>query len=427
MSTNVADPPVPIPEPGLTPDEMLSRARDLRPWLRDEQDATEQLGYYSQELHGEFEKAGFYRCLQPRRFGGYEFDVKTFYRMAMELARGCPSTGWCVCLGSGHALMMGAYFPEEAQAEAFGPDGEFLAPSVAAPMGTATPVDGGWLINGTWGYCSGAPYASHFMPALLIPGEDPDHPRNGFAVVPRSQWTMLDDWGAILGLRGSGSNSIVVENAVVPAYFVAPMNMVDIDVSGGTFGVRLHGNPMYAGRLGGFFHGELVSLMVGTGRAALDEYEEIIRAKNTLFPPFVPRYSHHDYHRSLGLALGMLDAAEAICIRAAETYMECCRRGVEDGQPFGLEDDLRTLASCEHAGRLVWEAVELLFRTSSSAAAKDGQRMQRYYRDLSIYRGHLSAQYDTIAQVLARVHLGLQSTLGPRVPPDFMKGEPQNG
>jgi 3-hydroxy-9,10-secoandrosta-1,3,5(10)-triene-9,17-dione monooxygenase len=349
--------------------------------------------------------------LEPRRFGGYEFDLKTYYRVVMELSRADPSTGWGVCLAAGHALMLGSYFEEQAQADGFGPDGDFRAPSVAAPMGTATPVDGGWVVEGKWPYASGAPYATHFLPRVAIPAKKPKDMRFWIALVPRSQWTMLDDWGDILGMRGSGSNSIVVEHALIPHSHVAQVDMLDVDLTRGTPGLRLHGNPLYGGRGLGFFHGELISIMVGAGRAALDEYEEIIRTKDTIFPPFTPRYLNHDHQRAFGLALGMIDAAEAVALQRAEMYMEYCRRGAGGGEPFTLDEDFRLFASLEHAGRLVWEAVELLFRTASSSAAKNGQRMQRYYRDLSIYRGHLSAQFETIAQTVARVNLGLQQTM----------------
>jgi len=407
MSTSVTWRPVPVPEPSLTQDEMVARARALQPRLRAEQDETERRGVHSREIHEEFRKAGFYRCLQPRRFGGYEFDLKTYYRIAVELARGDPSAAWCLTVGGGHSLMLGSYFDEQAQIEGFGPDGEFSAPSVAAPSGTATPVEGGWEIKGKWGYASGAPYATHFMPCLLMPSEKPEHVRPGIALIPRSQWKMLDDWGAILGMRGSGSNSIVVERAIVPPNYVVPLDMLDIDVSRGTPGSRSHGNPMYAGRCMTFFHGELVSVMVGLGYAAIDEYEEIIRTKDTLFLPTMRRYLHHEYQRALGLAMGMVNAAKRLALNAGDVYMEYCRRGFEGGEPFSLEEDLELFASLEQGGRLVWEAVEMLFRTSSSSGAKDGQRMQRYYRDVSIYRGHLSAQYNVVAERLAAVHLGL--------------------
>jgi 3-hydroxy-9,10-secoandrosta-1,3,5(10)-triene-9,17-dione monooxygenase len=127
---------------------MVERARALRPWLREEQRATEQRGRYSEEIHEEFRRAGFYRCLQPRRYGGYEFDVGTFYRVVQEISRGCPSTGWMLSLAAGHALLLASYFPEQAQMQAFGPDGEFLAPSVASLTGSAAPSAGGIrLIN----------------------------------------------------------------------------------------------------------------------------------------------------------------------------------------------------------------------------------------------------------------------------------------
>jgi 3-hydroxy-9,10-secoandrosta-1,3,5(10)-triene-9,17-dione monooxygenase len=410
MSTPVEQPraTVPVPEPSLTPQELIERAVGLRGRLRAEQDETERRGVHSEALHQEFRKAGFYRAIQPRRFGGYEFDLKTYYRLAIELSRGDPSTGWCVILGAGHALMLGAYFGEQAQAAGFGPDGNFHGPSVAAPSGTATPTaDGGWLVKGKWSYASGAPYATHFLPTVLISGDTPGPPRAGIALIPRAQWTMLDDWGAILGMRGSGSNSIVVEGARVPKSHVVELDMLNPDITKGTPGGRLHRNPMYTGRCLSFFRAELDAILVGLGYAALDEYEHLTRTKNTLYPPIQPRYTHPDYQRYVGLALGMLDAAERLVLSSADLYLEYCRRGFEGGAPFSLEEDLRLVTSLQHAGRLSWDAIELMFRTSGSSAAKDGERMQRYYRDASIYRGHLSSQFERTAHYLGLVHLGL--------------------
>jgi len=407
MSTRLDLRTVPVPEPGLTPDALVERARAFRSRLRDEQAETERRTAHSEALHHEFRKAGFYRCLQPRRYGGYEFDLKTFLRIAIELARGDPSTGWCVILGAGHALTLASYFPEQAQADAFGPDGDFCAPCVAAPLGTATPVNDGWVINGTWAYASGAPHGTHFMPCVQMPGEKPGETRNGLGILPRTQWTMLDDWRGILGLRGSGSNSIRVDQQHVPPHCVVPVDMLDVDVSSGTPGTRLHGNPMYGGRCLSFFHGELVSLMVGLGYAAIDEYETVIRKRSTLFPPVTPRYLHPEYQRVLGLALGMVNAAERLALNVGDLYMEYCRRGFEGGKPFSLREDLELFTSTEHGGRLVFEAVEMMFRTAMTTVARDGQRLQRYYRDISIYRGHISAQYEVMAQRLAILHLGL--------------------
>jgi 3-hydroxy-9,10-secoandrosta-1,3,5(10)-triene-9,17-dione monooxygenase len=404
MRTGVSEQAIPVPEPDLTPAEMVARAEALRPLLLEEQADTEARGYYSEKVHEEFRHAGFYRILQPRRFGGYEFDLATFAKLILEVARGCPSSGWCLCLGAGHVMNLTSLFSEQAQVDVFGTDGEFRAPSRGTPMGTAVPVEAGWLVNGTWDYCSGAPYATHFMPVAF---EDPSDPTSFvLAVVPRSQWTMLDDWGDVLGLAGSGSHSIEVKDAVVPEHFVVRENLLDVDVTGGTPGFALHGNPMYAGRTLGFFYVEIVSIVVGTARAALDEFEQIMLTRKTYIPPIVPRYQHHEFQRPFGLALAMVDAAELTVIGAAELYLEYCRRGVEGGEPFTVEEDMRLYTSLQHAARLAWEATELLFRNAGTSAARNGQRMQRYYRDISMSRTQFAANFERAAEWLARVHFG---------------------
>ena len=101
------------PEPDLTPTEIVRRAAALKPLVREHQDESERRGCYSEQLHEEFLKAGFYRMVQPRRFGGYEFDLPTFARVIMEISRGCPSSGWCLCLASAHAMQLSSLFSEE--------------------------------------------------------------------------------------------------------------------------------------------------------------------------------------------------------------------------------------------------------------------------------------------------------------------------
>ena len=87
-------PRFPVPEPDLTPAELIARAAALRPLIRAEQDESERRGHYSEALHLAFKRTGLYRALQPRLFGGYEFDVPTFYQAMIEISRGDPGTGW---------------------------------------------------------------------------------------------------------------------------------------------------------------------------------------------------------------------------------------------------------------------------------------------------------------------------------------------
>src|SRR3954453_19152791 len=107
---------------------MIARAIAMRDILRDDQQASEQRGYYSEELHEAFKAAGFYRMLQPRMFGGYEFDLATYYKIAVEIGRGgSAGIAWCLDLAHHHAFIIGSFWEEQAQREIFGPEGHFVA------------------------------------------------------------------------------------------------------------------------------------------------------------------------------------------------------------------------------------------------------------------------------------------------------------
>src|SRR5918996_1434826 len=97
-------------------------------------------------------------------------DAKASAPPEPDLARGDMSTAWCAGLASNHALQVASWFPEQAQVEALG-DGNFRAASVAAPTVQATPVDGGWEINGAIAYCSGIPYSNWYIGQAIMPGK----------------------------------------------------------------------------------------------------------------------------------------------------------------------------------------------------------------------------------------------------------------
>jgi 3-hydroxy-9,10-secoandrosta-1,3,5(10)-triene-9,17-dione monooxygenase len=411
-TAHATKPEVPAPEPDLTGAEMVRRAAALRPMVRDQQDESERLGCYSEELHQEFLRAGFYRMVQPRRFGGYECDLPTFWRAMIEISTGDPGTGWGLTLGSHHAFVVGSHWPERAQREIFGPEGDFRAPHRPLPGGTVRRVDGGYVADGTWDYCSGVPHSTHFMGNALLPSDDPDAPPEAIVlVVPKGEYTVLDDWGGgrQLGMQASGSNSVRVEQVFVPEHLVVAANWTRRQ--GATPGTELHGNPMYLGMIYGVYHAGLVVSLVGAARAALEEFEQSITTRKTTFPPQVWRYEHHDFQRTFGLARAMADSAEALVYHAGETYMELAHRWARTGEPFSRDDDIRLFGVLQQSGRLAAETVELLFRNGGSSAAKRGQRMNRYFRDVAMYRGHVAAQYLNTAAEFAKAYFGIPDSL----------------
>jgi 3-hydroxy-9,10-secoandrosta-1,3,5(10)-triene-9,17-dione monooxygenase len=394
------------PETGLTPAEIVARAAAIGPTLVERQAETEERTSYAPDTHEAFRDAGFYRLLVPKRYGGYGFDVPTFVRVIIHIAHGCPSTGWQLCLAHAHTLLVAAWFEERAQDELFA-GGDFLCPSVAAPVGSARKTgDGHLLVNGTHHYCSGAPYGTHYLGQTFPETGGPPM----LFVAPRNEWTMLDDWGHTLGLKGSGSNSIVFEDGRIPEYYALPnTSMLDVDNSNGTPGQRLHGNPMYLGRALAFFGLEFGALVVGMVRGALDEYLRLITTKKTHRPPVITRALDPDYQRWHGHARAKLETAQAALLNAADQYMEACRRQVDEGVHFDAEEDLRINSITQELTKLCWEAMHaFVFRTAGSGAAHDGERMQRVWRDMSMVRGHLyTIVNDWVARGLTTEHLGI--------------------
>src|SRR3990172_9326701 len=129
--------------PSVGEEELLARAEAMRPWLIDEQAATEERSFYSAEVHEAFKEVGFYRLHVPKRYRGLEQSITTFYKVMMAVSRGCPSTGWMLSLGAGHAQQVAAFYSEQAQDEIFGSDGHFVASaSFAHEDALATQVDG---------------------------------------------------------------------------------------------------------------------------------------------------------------------------------------------------------------------------------------------------------------------------------------------
>ncbi len=402
--------PLPQPEPGLTPETLIERARALKPMLREQQDEADRRGWFTDEVHRALKDGGFYRVLQPKLFGGYEFDYPTFIKVIQELSFGHPSTGWCYTLGTSHGFLVAAHWCEEAQWEVFGPtDGDVRICQRATPAGTLTPVKGGYILDGSFGFCSGAPIATHFIGSTPITaGEDAGKIVN--FVLARDKWEMLPDWGGdfSLGMQGSGSNTIRIDQVFVPERHIATSDvmMSSRPFNDGTPGTQLHGNPMYIGVAGGAFLTEFGAITTGTARAAMEEYERLMDVTPLPRVPGATRRQDPETWRSLGKAMNLTDAAWAVTLAAVNEYMEQCARWAKDGSPIMPTDTLKLWGMSQEASQLACRAVDLLFETAGPRAALGGQRLQRYFRDVQMYRVHTTAQ-PSFATLRAQAHLGL--------------------
>jgi len=411
-------PPIPQPEPGLTSEEVIARAIALRPKVLAQADEAEALGGYTDELHREFIKAGFYRMTTPKMFGGYEFPLETYFKVIVEISHGDPGTGWNLALGASHGWMVASHWSEEGQRLLFGKDGHFVCPARALdPNSRVEPAPGGgYRLSGQWNYCSGSTHSTHFIGLARSFDAKGNEGPPVWAAVERSQYKILDDWGGdkVMGMRSSGSNSIRVENALIPDCFVVrspTMFFLPEGDRNGTPGTRLHGNPMYLGQLMGPFHCSLTAPVIGAALAAADEFEKYALRMKTYEDPTLLRADSDRYQRKLGEAMAMADAAEMILLGMLRRHRERGERWANGGAALSPQEGIGEWALIQRAGKLAAEAVDLMFRSGGSFLTKKGNRLQRCFNDAQMYRGHMSSQYEEFAGYLGRMQLGRKAGL----------------
>ena len=405
MTLHEAEPhAVAVPEPDLTPDELVARARALRPVLRARQAECEEQGRLPDETARDYVEAGFFRVLQPRRFGGYEFDLETFLRVTVELSRGCPSSGWVYGLMAGHNLLV-ALYEEQGQIELFA-DGDFRCPLSNLPA-PAVKVPGGYRITGWWDYSSGCDVATHFIGGIAVsdaPGEPPTDTR--WAAFGRADYTIIDNWNT-LGMRGTGSRRVVVEDLFVPDHWTVPSPNPDRPIAEFP-GRTVHENPMYrGGTLVPLLISEPAAVAVGVAQGAIDAYIDILETRHQYGPASPLRRDLPVFQRLLGQATALVDTAESALIHVARTWLEQAHETARTGVPATDETERRMIQVEQQIIELASKAVELIFRTAGSSAGRRGEAVERCFRDINMIRTHVTLQYERTWENVGALRLGL--------------------
>ena len=190
---------------------MLERIESLRTMFADNAETARRERRVPVENIEALKQAGFFLALQPARWGGYELDPQDFFRMQMAIAECCMSTAWASGIIAVHAFQIALMDPR-AQQDVWGDDIHTRVSSSYAPMGKVEPVEGGFRFSGRWGWSSGCDHCSW----ALLGGILPDGTYRSF-LVPQTDYRIEDTWHS-MGLQGTGSNDIVVEDAFVPDY-----------------------------------------------------------------------------------------------------------------------------------------------------------------------------------------------------------------
>ena len=206
--------------------DLGERARTLVPVLRERAAQTEELRMLPPETVAEFQAAGFFRALQPRRHGGLELAPAAFFDAVMTIGTVCASSAWVLSVLGVHSWHLGL-FDRQAQDDVWAADPRALICSSYATAGEVKRVDGGYVLTGTWPFSSGSDHCQWgFLGGIAPPEAGRPAPvgDDGRAwpdirtfLVPMADCTLVDNW-FVAGLSGSGSKQIRVDGVFVPEY-----------------------------------------------------------------------------------------------------------------------------------------------------------------------------------------------------------------
>lgn len=200
-----------------TPEQLIERARAMIPTLKARARQTTLDGNVPAATVAEMQAAGFFRILQPKRWGGYEMHPNVFFEVQKALAEGCMSTGWIYGVLGCHPYEL-ALFHDEAQREVWGDKDDMLVSSTYQPVGKVEKAEGGFYLSGRWGFSSGSTHCGWVLLGALNFDTDGGPPDMRTFLLPRGDYQVIEGTWDVFGLQGTGSFDILVERVFVPEH-----------------------------------------------------------------------------------------------------------------------------------------------------------------------------------------------------------------
>ncbi len=370
--------------------ELLAKATALIPVLRERAQHCEELRRVPDETIADFEAAGFYKISQPLEYGGYELSPLTLFEVAMALSKGCPSSGWCLCLIGVHNWEMGLLDPQIAE-DLWSLDSSARVSSSYAPFGQAVKVDGGYQVTGRWPWSSGCDHCTWVN--VGVRGQDLP-PLS--VLIPRSDYEIDDTW-FVAGLKGTGSKDIVVDAAFVPEHRIhnSRLSFLMQDPGRAYFTAACYRYPF-----GVVFGYCLASVTQGIAEGALEVAEDMMRNKLHAYDgskssedPFVLQRLANAKHRIELNRHAIVDAFSQMDAALADSGTLSIELRVE------LKWRLQRLAHDNAA------SVTDLMKAGGGAAMRLDNPLQRYFRDIHTATNHAFLNVDKGAMSMGSVQL----------------------
>ena len=382
----------------MTPEEYLARVRSLLPAVRARTLHAERLRRLPDETFKDFQGAGLFRCLQPKRYEGYELDPGTFYQGVMDVGAVCGSSGWILAVIGVHNWHL-ALFPPQAQEDVWGTDTSVQVSTGLSPTGTVERVVGGFRLRGRWSFSSGCDYCHWAVVGGVVPptnASDPPDVRT--FLVPRRDYTIEDNWH-VMGLCGTGSKDVVVAEAFVPEYRTHSYRDAFLLKNPGA---AVNDGPLYRLPFGLVFANALAASAVGVAIGALEAFRE--QSKTRVNVRNQTRVAEDSFfHFRLAEPAAEVDGARDRMLANFREMMRLASAGTE----IPLTERARYRWDAAKAIDWSVRAVDRMFDASGGRGIFLDNPIQRAWRDVHAMRAHVANNPEKIASVFGRSEFGL--------------------
>jgi 3-hydroxy-9,10-secoandrosta-1,3,5(10)-triene-9,17-dione monooxygenase len=382
----------------MAPADVLAAVTELLPILRERAQETEDARRVSDDSIKSLQETGFFKLLQPKRYGGLEASPNDFYRAVRLIASACGSTAWVSSVLGVHPWQL-ALYADQAQAEVWGDDNSTLVSSSYAPMGRATATEGGYVFNGRWSFSSGCDHAQWVFLGGLIMGEDGNPTDFRTFLLPRADYEIDDVWDTI-GLRGTGSNDIIVKDAFVPEH--RTLSFMDTGRCYGP-GQEVNTAPLYQLPFAMVFSNSIAVPVVGMAQGAYEAYvgwtKDRVRASTGT-------QASADAFNQLRIAeaSSKIDNAVTTIERNIDEAMALATAGEKIPMPLRV----RARRDQVNATGSAITAVDRLFESAGGRALKAGTPIQRFWRDAHAGRVHAINDPEKAQVMFGQFELGLK-------------------
>lgn len=361
----------------MTHEDMIAAAKRLRPFLAEKAREAEEARRPLDEVIEAIGDAGIYAMLTPKCYGGHELDMDTFFEVILELSKADAAMGWLTAFYVEHAFWF-CGFPDKFQKEIFADSSYVLAPSSLSIMGgSATPVEGGYRVNGRWQWGTGVLHASWVMVGALF-SDDEGNIEPMFFALPRDEVEAVDTW-FVAGMSATGSFDIEIKDAFVPSERVVSM----LALTEGISAAEIHNGPIYKTPLVPILGFASALAVLGAAQGALESYQtrtkekiaaNVARAGGTIKDEGKPS----------------VVAKAALNIEAAELMLRDVLKGVMDERAEASRDTrLQWITRMAHAVFMCRTAVQDIASVTGAGGFYLDSPVQKALRDISTGSNHI--------------------------------------